>query len=139
MKRSVTAAIALAVVLCAGCGTVANFSRPEDGGRRPLEVYGGVTRTAACLVQKIDGDVIFMPSPFVPLLVPDVALSAIADTVTLPVTLSASVARTISGLYPWLLYGSQGPPRDPQAHGKFGPIDPSGQTTPERAIGHHIE
>jgi hypothetical protein len=72
-----------------------NFARPENGSQRPLEVYGGVTRSAACLVRKIDGDVMFMPSPFLPLVVPDVALSAIADTVTLPVTVPVSMIRAI--------------------------------------------
>jgi uncharacterized protein YceK len=139
MMWRVTVAVALVVAMCAGCGTVANFSRPEDGGQRPLEVYGGVTRTARCLVREVDGDVMFVPSPFMPLLIPDLWLSAIADTITLPVTVSASVVRTASALYPWLLYGSQGPPQDLEALRKFGFLDPPGQSTPERVHGQNIE
>ena len=94
MRRCVTAGAALAAVMCAGCGTVGNFARLEDGSR-PLEVYGGVTRSAAGLESLYVGGVKLGPSPFWPLLVPDVALSAVADTFTLPVTVPVSMIRTI--------------------------------------------
>ncbi len=82
-----TRAILLGVVAFAftGCGTVENFTRQEDAGTRPLEVYGGVSRSVEAV--KSNNDAALRAS--------DVAFSAIGDTLTLPITLSAAIARVI--------------------------------------------
>jgi hypothetical protein len=129
MKRCVTAAVALAVVMCAGCGTVANFSRPEDGGERPLGVYGGVTRS----VENVEG--LFSGEPIAAAvslcLVPDVALSAIADTVTLPVTVPVSMIRAINKSFHDGMRDTYFPEEKPLPRGD----DKLGQPEPERIHG----
>jgi uncharacterized protein YceK len=97
-----TRALACGLVACAltGCGTVQNFARPGGGEQRPLEVYGGTTRSVDALKATVTDPVavaLSCSSPFAfaaaGALVLDVPLSAVADTVTLPITLWAKVDR----------------------------------------------
>ena len=93
MNRCGTAGVALVVTLCAGCGTMENFARPEDGGPRPMEVYGGVTRSAENVKGLFSGEPIAAAISL--FLVPDIALSAIGDTITLPVTVPIAITRAV--------------------------------------------
>ena len=71
-----------------------NFACPADGGPRPLEVYGGVTRSAENAKGALEwGEPIAATVSL--LFIPDVVLSVVADTVTLPVTVPVSMIRAI--------------------------------------------
>jgi uncharacterized protein YceK len=87
-------AIAISAFALTGCGTVENFTQTEPDGRRPLEVYGGVTRSVATVKEQFASDLVVVP--FAPLYIPDVLLSVIGDTLTLPVTIPASVVYAIN-------------------------------------------
>lgn len=89
-----TRAIAFGVLACAlaGCGTVANLY--SLSGNR--EVYGGVQHAADDvreMARRDDG----VPCPWLvwPLLAADLSLSAVGDTLTLPFTVAATIARRI--------------------------------------------
>jgi uncharacterized protein YceK len=82
-------------ILLTGCGTVQNFRGMDDEGRRQLEVYGGVARTVDSLKGCFASSDLVEVS-YTPLLVFDVMLSAIGDTLTLPVTLPVSI---VSGVH----------------------------------------
>ncbi len=87
--------LGLSLLACGltGCGTVRNFY-PQEPGEVPLEVYGGVKRSVASLKETAGHDVgaallvVIWPIP-----VGDIVLSAVGDTVTLPVTTAAAVYR----------------------------------------------
>jgi uncharacterized protein YceK len=93
-----TRALACAVAACAltGCGTAQNFARMGDG-KRPLELYGGTTRSYDTLKATVtDADALALSCTSLRgvgglgVLALDVPLSAVADTLTLPVTAFAT-------------------------------------------------
>jgi hypothetical protein len=79
-----------------GCGTIQNFY-PGESREPRLKVYGGVKRSVASLQEALGHDVaaallvLYWPVP-----VGDIILSAVGDTVTLPVTICAEVGRCIT-------------------------------------------
>jgi hypothetical protein len=81
---------------------VENLARPEDGGRRPLEVYGGTTRSVNNVKAVFGADLVEAAyAPFlIPFLIPDIAMSAVGDTLTLPLTLPVAGARAINDYIP---------------------------------------
>lgn len=92
MKR----VLAIGALLCAltGCGTVSNFQRDRITDATP---YGGV-KIAASGFNPSESDYVAIDLPPA-LCATDVALSAIGDTVTLPVTISLTAWRFLSGLW----------------------------------------
>jgi uncharacterized protein YceK len=78
----------VAALACSGCGTVSNF---KDGYKKETRPYGGV-RIAAESFGNEDPITVGL---LWPALVSDIALSAVGDTVTLPVTASIAVARGV--------------------------------------------
>lgn len=98
-----TRAVALMVLAFApaGCGTMENFGVPRrfvSPEPPPLEVYGGVSRSAAAVKESLAGGDL-VDAPYAPLFAVDVALSAVGDTLTLPFTLAATVSRSIDAYY----------------------------------------
>lgn len=85
-----TRAIALGALACglAGCGTVWNLRTPDEA-----RVYGGVQR-AVSGIERASEDPETPPLTW-PVMVADVPLSAIGDTVTLPVSLFYTITRAI--------------------------------------------
>ncbi|HEY3740522.1 MAG TPA: YceK/YidQ family lipoprotein [Bryobacteraceae bacterium] len=89
------------VFLCGGCGTVMNLEDPPKSyfrrypGTDANKVYGGVRIDAEQGCNKFD----FAPFDAMYLLAIDLPLSAVADTITLPWTISAEVNRLISNYY----------------------------------------
>lgn len=115
MKRCVTAGVALLAAACAGCGTMENFARPEDGGRRPLEVYGGVNRSVNNVKAVIGADLVeaaYVPF-LIPFLIPDIAMSAVGDTLTLPLTLPVAGVRAINTGIRDYYFPKEKPPEPP--------------------------
>jgi uncharacterized protein YceK len=119
MGRVFSFAVALALT---GCGTASNLI-PKDGRPPPLEVYGGVSQSVETL-RTACGDLVSVP--YAPFLVPDVALSAIGDTITLPITLVAAVHRSIIAYYL---------PEEPTSNGwrKFWFNEPQPEPPPQQA------
>jgi uncharacterized protein YceK len=118
MRRLVVGAF-LAFALT-GCGTARNFTEGWQGRTEP---YGGVR--IALDGPDTPGDRIgaaFFPT--------DVPLSAVGDTLTLPITLSVAVARKIKAYY--------NPPVSPEPPAPPTPSDntpPTSHLTPERIHG----
>ena len=108
MRRTLLPGL-LAVVLT-GCGTTLNLHLPkEHGGPTQLEVYGGVSNsvTAAKTCAARDG---LRPKCLAALAALDVPLSAIGDTLTLPLTATVTA---------WRLYEESRPaPTAPPANDK---------------------
>ena len=93
MGRAISFALVLALT---GCGTIQNLSRPEDGAPRPMKVYGGLSQSWGMFREAfIDPEAVILS----PLCLPDVALSAVGDTLTLPITLAAAVQRSVTAYY----------------------------------------
>src|SRR5262249_34868183 len=69
-----------------------------EDNQRPLNVYGGVARSVQTLKtdSKDSGRVVTSASP---LYASDVALSAVGDTLTLPITVAVAVARGINSYH----------------------------------------
>jgi uncharacterized protein YceK len=89
-------AIGALVSALTGCGTVSNLRRGPVTDATP---YGGVEiAVEQCRPKRQSGDFIRVDFP-APLDVMDVALSAVGDTITLPVTLVAAVGRSINAYY----------------------------------------
>ncbi|MBP3958138.1 YceK/YidQ family lipoprotein [Gemmata sp. G18] len=86
----IPAIAALAFVL-AGCGTVENFTRGYKGQTKP---YGGVQIAA----NRFNEDPIAV-ALMLPFWTTDLGLSAVGDTVALPVTVSLAIVRGISDYY----------------------------------------
>lgn len=84
-----TRALACGLVACAltGCGTVGNLRQPREA-----QVYGGVGIAIEDFRTAREGETV-LPWLVWPLRVLDVPLSAIGDTLTLPVTAVAEVNR----------------------------------------------
>ena len=88
-----TRALACGLVACAltGCGTVANLHSSGD-----REMYGGVRQAVGDIRRGPD---VTVAAPWVawPMMVANVPLSAVGDTVTLPVTAYEKWKRISSG------------------------------------------
>lgn len=84
MKR----VLLVAALACCGCGTVSNF---KDGYKKETRPYGGV-RIAAERLGTEDPIVVGFIWPAI---LSDIALSAAADTLTLPLTASIAIARSV--------------------------------------------
>src|SRR5262245_19496440 len=97
MRPAAVAVVALILAGLTGCGTVQNFARPEDGSGRPLEVYGGVSRSGDALKEKATVPDLVVVS-YAPFYVPDVVLSAVGDTVTLPLTTAVTAYRLVRAM-----------------------------------------
>jgi uncharacterized protein YceK len=112
----------LAVVL-AGCGTTANLHLPEDvfvSGPPRMGVYGGVSNSVAAAKTGASRDGL-RPKCLAALAALDVPLSAIGDTLTLPLTATVTA---------WRLYEESRPkPTPPPANDTPEPL------TPERIHG----
>jgi hypothetical protein len=145
MRWRTTAGFALVAALSAGCGTVQNFSRAQGGGERPLEIYGGTKRSYETLEGMCCGDfVLFMHGarqlPRSPLYAPDVALSVVGDTLTLPVTVPVSILRAIDkaiteGINNYYFPKDRVPQVQPETFDRrIMPTEPS-RHTPERIEG----
>lgn len=91
--RRVLAFGALACALT-GCGTVNNF----HGSWQNSRPYGGVDLALDDIEQSKQGTVV-LPWLVWPMIVSNVPLSAVGDTVTLPVTLTAEAVRAINAYY----------------------------------------
>jgi uncharacterized protein YceK len=95
----------LVVLLCSGCGTMNNLTSsnsPTSEGeisKPPPRIYGGVRGEWSELRAMRFDDVYCMNLIFVPLYLVDHPLSAIGDTLTLPYTVAAEVARSINAYY----------------------------------------
>jgi len=105
MSRAVIAVAALILAGLSGCGTTANihFPKPVEGeqigmGSRPqLAVYGGVANDVryAKTAAGYDG---VAPKLLAVAAVLDIPFSAIADTLTLPITGSVTIWRIVDAL-----------------------------------------
>lgn len=84
MKR----VLLVAALACSGCGTVSNF---KDGYKKETRPYGGV-RIAT---ESLGNEDPIMVGFLWPAILSDIALSAIGDTLTLPITASIAVARGV--------------------------------------------
>ncbi len=96
-RASLAVAPALAAVVLAGCGTIANFG---DRGWQNSRIYGGVQRDVKSTEQWIEDNPISAQTDLmhdvgtvvgVGLIGLDVPLSAIADTLTLPITVPVAL------------------------------------------------
>jgi uncharacterized protein YceK len=100
-RGSLATALLLAAVICSGCGTIANLSIGARQGWKNAQIYGGVRRDVKSAeewfndnwtpagnadLQQDVGAVVG-----VGLVGLDVPLSAIGDTLTLPVTIPAAI------------------------------------------------
>lgn len=113
-------AVSLALAGLTGCGTAHNFY-PQDGGERPLKVYGGVKKATDDLKEATgDGVAAALLCVLWPLPVANVALSAIGDTVTLPVTVWAEAGRAISEPVKYHAAPANPPPGDDHGPGSPG-------------------
>ncbi len=98
MRRFV--AVAMLASALTGCGTNLNFCLPKDhSGEMPsgpprLEVYGGVS-TSVEMAQKCSQENGVRAKLVAAFVLADVPLSAIGDTLTLPITVSVTIARAI--------------------------------------------
>jgi uncharacterized protein YceK len=121
VTRSFT--LGLLALALTGCGTTANIHLPKElGGRNQLEVYGGVSNSVAMARTCADRDGVG-PKFLAALVALDVPLSAIGDTLTLPITMTVAA---------WRLYESsreeaKPPPADDKPAG--------GHLVPERIHG----
>ncbi len=91
MRRAAISVVLLILAMHTGCGTMENLARSDDGGSRPLEVYGGVARSVDTVKAKFESELVV--AALGPLYAIDVPLSAVGDTLTLPVTLPVSAVR----------------------------------------------
>jgi uncharacterized protein YceK len=103
MPRRLTAFLMPTLALClTGCGTVSNFvfTPPASGEPMGYDVYGGVQEDVVCIERsaaavreaKTAGQGLRECSDLI-LWAVDLPLSAIGDTVTLPLTVRATIAR----------------------------------------------
>jgi uncharacterized protein YceK len=117
VTRSFT--LGLLTLALTGCGTTLNLHMPkEQNGPTQLEVYGGVSNTVALARTCAERDGL-KPKFLAALVALDVPLSAIGDTLTLPITMTVTA---------WRLYEESRPtPPPPPATDK--PL------TPERIHG----
>jgi len=108
-----TLTLGLLTLALTGCGTVQNFTGNSADGRPPLEVYGGVKRSLETWDPESDCHAA-APVSSSARHAANVAGSAVADTVTLPITATVQTYRVASrccamGL--WLLFvGDVNPP-----------------------------
>jgi uncharacterized protein YceK len=133
MRRVV--AIGALLLALTGCGTVQNFERDGVSGATP---YGGVSiATHRYRAKPQDGGGIKIDFPD-SLCAADVALSAVGDTLTLPVTASLSAWRFGERLWYLAFYYDNTPPRsntwrefwfnEPNAVPE-GPLEPAERST----------
>lgn len=101
------AAVAVAALILSGCGTFANLSIGARQGWKNAQIYGGVRRDVASATDWVQhswtwGDQFDLQRDVgtvvgVGLVGIDVPLSAIGDTLTLPVTIPAAIWGGTSG------------------------------------------
>jgi uncharacterized protein YceK len=87
MRVSLSAVMAASICLALlpGCGTAQNMTQS-------FEVYGGVKRSVAKLKEKPEETEEVQPKRYpIPVYAADVGLSAIGDTLTLPITLPIQI------------------------------------------------
>ncbi len=117
-------AIGAVVAALSGCGTVQNFQR---GSIVDATVYGGVDIAADRLkTHPPDGTEAMRGAC-------DVVLSAVGDTVTLPITVTVEVARAIRAAYctpPSAQPNPQRPPPPPPPGTSAAPPQPDTSTAP---------
>lgn len=123
------AGFALVAFLSGGCGTAHNlnsssgWSLPVGPGQESpptpsvTRVYGGVREDYASLTgMKWNDEYSFLNLFFIPLYLVDLPLSAVGDTLTLPLSIGAEVTSSINNYYfPPKSPKSEGPPPDPQS------------------------
>jgi len=105
MNQSRLYALAMSIALCSvsGCGTLWNmeFSKDRDIGER--RVYGGLRIDAQAFVHPIDAiskrddEKLINVFALCVVAILDSPLSAIADTLTLPITIPATIKRLNAG------------------------------------------
>jgi uncharacterized protein YceK len=95
MTRALACGVFTLSLTLTGCGTVGNLSGPENlmtPGPPQLEVYGGVANDVRW-IKNLNETGGINTRLMAAALVLDVPLSAVADTITLPVTMWATVDR----------------------------------------------
>ena len=102
--RFMACLLTAAITCLGGCATVVNMKegysfelKPSGGSSPPKQVYGGVIRDVTsihdALTMESDENVahsMLFTAAALPMFVIDLPLSALADTLTLPITLSAA-------------------------------------------------
>jgi uncharacterized protein YceK len=131
MTRALTlGGVALSLALT-GCGTVMNLYLPQEhSGSESLRVYGGVADTTKAIRLNAEKKGV-TPKLVAAALVLDVPLSAVGDTLTLPVSVAVSAARALDA-------HRHQPPIDPEERKRLEENErnqPPGQFTPERIHG----
>ena len=91
MIRRLSSFVALAALSLAGCGTMANFGFAPCPKGPQYEIYGGVTRDFDLIENHYGGPMYF---PYLVFNIVDVPLSLAGDTVTLPITIPATIWRS---------------------------------------------
>lgn len=125
MKR----VFAIGALVCAltGCGTVWNFTEGYKGETKP---YGGVKIAAT----NFSDDLVAVAMMW-PVYAADVASSAVADTVTLPVTLSLVAWRQATGWYELLFHYNEPPDQQKWREFWYGDQPQPQKPAPERVHG----
>jgi uncharacterized protein YceK len=139
MSRAVIAVAALTLAGITGCGTTMNIAEPNplggDPHRKPAEitVYGGVVNDVRFAKTAAGHDGV-APKLLAAAAVLDMPFSAIADTLTLPLTVAATTARAIRD------YRAPREPRPLTEEERQQLRDvPPGHLTPERIHGPILE
>jgi uncharacterized protein YceK len=104
MKRVL--AIGALLIALTGCGTVQNFQRESPSKPTP---YGGVEIAVDRFSPSSQGHGIWLMAAW-PAVVADVGLSAVGDTLTLPITVTLVVWRVVNIA---LFYDNTSPPSNP--------------------------
>jgi len=117
MRLCVTVGFALVAAISAGCGTVQNLAR-ESGGP---SVYGGVGIAANRFTPGSQNEGLALVVMW-PAYTADVVLSALGDTVTLPVTLPLAAARALNhGIHDAYFPNDHAPQDVPHPHSNDSP------------------
>jgi len=102
MSRTAFAFAAVIAGSLAGCGTTMNIAAPNPLGgdphsKPPITVYGGVANDVRHLKHAVSSGGTAAPL-FATLAVLDIPLSAIGDTLTLPITGTVTIWRLVDAL-----------------------------------------
>lgn len=126
--RRVAPAVAILVAGLTGCGTVENFTTGWQGRTKP---YGGVNLAAGHIK---DDDPAFALPLTLPIHAADVGLSAIGDTLTLPVTLPIALVHAIQDSINNYYFPPDEPPSDGWRRFWFSDTPPA-EPTPNPSAG----